>query len=307
MPLELGLCCINTQLRSQKPPVFCSRSCTRKTFSVEKAKDLALQNIADISKMLEWNEKNKIYCMRLSSDIFPHFTDPETDTYSMEFAVNALQEAGKTARQYQHRIVMHPGQYNQVATRNYDTFKKTVDELTHHANILDLMEIDFNGVIIVHGGGTYKDKESTIRRWIDRYDDLPVVVKRRLVLENCERQYNIDDCLFISEETKIPVVFDFHHYECYNLINPGYQSELCDIFDRIISTWRTRTPLMHISEQGEGRIGHHSDYIDNLPQDLIDFSETNPEILINIEVEAKMKEQAIFKLYKKYPMLFTGR
>ena len=50
--ISLGLCCINTELRSKKPPVFCSRSCIRRTFTVESAKEKALQNVKDIKIFL---------------------------------------------------------------------------------------------------------------------------------------------------------------------------------------------------------------------------------------------------------------
>ena len=301
MPISLGLCCINTTLREQKPPVFCSRSCIRKNFTIEHAKKLALQNVKDISTLIEWNHQNGIRCFRLSSDIFPHFTDYETQNYSIDFAEKELEKAGELANHYKHRIVMHPGQYNQVGAESLDVFLKTIDDLSHHASILDTMNIDENGVIIVHGGGTYKDKSKTIRRWIEQYDELPQSVKRRLVLENCERQYSTRDCLNISEEISIPIVFDFHHYECYSKINLDTEQEtIQDLLPEIIDTWKNRTPLMHISEQGSGKIGHHSDFIENLPQDLLDFTNTRPDIHIDVEVEAKMKEQAIFKLYSKY-------
>ena len=56
---------------------------------------------------------------------------------------------------------------------------------------------------------------------------------------------------------------------------------------------------MHISEQKENaRIGAHSDYIETIP-DLLFKLDTD----IDIEVEAKQKELAIFKLYDKYPQL----
>jgi UV DNA damage endonuclease len=307
MPISLGLCCINTQLRAQKPPVFCSRSCIRKNFTIEHAKKLALQNVKDISTMIQWNQDNGIRCFRLSSDIFPHFTDYETEKYSIDFAETELKRAGELANQYKHRIVMHPGQYNQVGAECLDVFLKTTEDLVHHASILDTMNIDENGVLIVHGGGTYKDKPKTIRRWIEQYDELPQSVKRRLVLENCERQYSTRDCLDIAEEISIPVVFDFHHYECFSKIYPDIEQEsIQDLLPEVIESWKGRTPLMHISEQGSGRIGHHSDFIEELPKDLVVFIESHPEIHIDVEVEAKMKEQAIFKLYKLYnQQMFT--
>jgi UV DNA damage endonuclease len=309
MPIDLGLCCINTKLRTQKPPVFCSRSCIRKTFTIEHAKKLANQNVADISTMIEWNQQHGIRCFRLSSDMFPHMTDTETEKYTIDFAQEGLKLAGDLARKYGHRIVMHPGQYNQVASKSLDVFVKTIEDLSHHANILDTMGIDQDGVLIVHGGGTYGDKSRTIQRWIDHYDDLPQRVKQRLVLENCERQYSTLDCLEISSRIGIPVVFDFHHYNCYTQLNAqDVQPSISELLPEVIETWTEvgKTPLMHISEQGDGRVGHHSDFIEKLPQELLDYHSENPEQQIDLEVEAKMKEQAIFRLAKAYPFLFPS-
>lgn len=304
--LRLGLCCINTQLRKGKVPVFCSRTCIRKNFTVEKAKELASKNVKDIIPLIEWNKNNNIHCLRLSSDMFPHFTDTETEKYTIDFAKDDLKAAGDLANSLGHRIVMHPGQYNQVGAKSINVFEKTVDDLSHHADILDSMGINENGVMIVHGGGTYGDKEATTRRWIEQYDDLPRKVKNRLVLENCERQYSTRDCLNISEECGIPVVFDFHHYDCYSKIHDEVEQEdISDLSSEIIETWGSKRTLMHVSEQGSGRIGHHSDYIQKIPEDLLDILELNPSLNIDLEVEAKMKELAIEKLYEKYPELFS--
>ena len=52
-----------------------------KNFTVEKAKELALQNVRDLPEMMTWNYDNNIQCFRLSSDMFPHFTDTETEKF----------------------------------------------------------------------------------------------------------------------------------------------------------------------------------------------------------------------------------
>jgi UV DNA damage endonuclease len=305
----LGLCCINTELRERKKfPVFNSRTCIRKNFTVEKAKELALQNVRDLPEMMTWNYEHNINCFRLSSDMFPHFTDTETEKYTIDFAKEDLELAGGLAKAFGQRILMHPGQYNQVGTPNKKTFEKTIEDLEHHANILDTMDIGKDGVIIVHGGGTYGDKENTKRRWIEQFDDLPRNVKNRLVIENCERQYSTRDCLDISEECKIPVVFDFHHYDCYNIIYKNQKQEnIMDIIPEVIESWektdRNRI-IMHVSEQGSGRIGHHSDYIEKIPNEIFSILDEYPSINIDLEVEAKMKEKAIQKIYEKYNGLF---
>jgi len=126
-----------------------------------------------------------------------------------------------------------------------------------------------------------------------------------LVLENCEKCYSIEDCLRISNIINIPVVFDTHHYNCYKELHPNeiikYPSEYVPY---ILESWKRRNikPKFHISEQGCGRIGHHSDFIETIPDYLLEIP-YKYNVDIDIMIEAKMKEQAIFKLYNKYPEL----
>lgn len=299
--IRLGLCCINTQLR--KKDIFCSRTMIRKNFTVEKAKDLSLKNIKDIEKMAEWNYKNNIFVFRISSTIFPHFTDNETEPYTLDFALKALKQAGDTCKKYNQRITMHPGQFNQVGAKEKHVFVNTIKDLKMHADILDAMGMDKDSVICVHGGGIYGNLKNTTERWIKQFSELPDNVKRRLAIENCERCYSVIDCLKIAEECNIPLIFDCHHYECYNIIKK-IKINIDDYMDRIVDTWKNRNirPLFHISEQRDGsRIGTHSDFIEKLPEYYLSFPKKYGDL--DIEIEAKLKEQAIFKLYKLYPFL----
>lgn len=298
--IGLGLCCINTELR--KKDVFCSRTMIRKNFTVEKAKQLAIQNIRDISKLVKYNYDNNIRCLRLSSDIFPHFTDTETEPYTLDFAIDELVKQGRYIEKCNQRVTMHPGQFNQIGTPNKEIFEKTCKELKMHADILDYMNIPSDGVLCIHGGGVYGDKEKTIKRWIEQFYKLPENVQKRLAIENCERCYSISDCLIISKACNIPIILDSHHYDCYNLIYPKEKLDIYKYLPDIIDTWIKRDiyPVFHISEQREGsRIGAHSDFIENIPKYMLEIPEKYG-IHLDIEVEAKLKEQAIHKLQKKY-------
>ena len=113
------------------------------------------------------------------------------------------------------------------------------------------------------------------------------------------------DCLDVSNIIGIPVVFDTHHFDCYKKLHPNERFESGDYYmPLVLETWKRRNikPKFHVSEQGSGRCGHHSDYIENIPQYLLDIPKKY-NINIDIMIEAKKKELAIFKLYKKYPML----
>jgi UV DNA damage endonuclease len=109
----------------------------------------------------------------------------------------------------------------------------------------------------------------------------------------------------VSNCIGIPVVFDTHHFTCYKLLHPDEEFEKEEYYiPKILQTWKMKNikPKFHISEQGSGRCGHHSDYIETIPNYLLEIPEKyNTEF--DILVEAKMKEQAIFKLYRKYPFL----
>jgi UV DNA damage endonuclease len=305
--IQLGLCCLNTVLRDQKPTVFNSRSIIRKHYTVEKARERALQNVKDLIPMIEYNHANNIRCFRLSSCIFPRFTDKEVESYTIDFTIPDLKRAGDLAKKYNIRIVMHPGQYIQVGANTDKVFDSTIDDLSHHADILDAMGMDGNSVMIVHGGGTYGDKKQTMIRWVRNFQKLPEKVRKRLVIENCERCYSLQDVLIISRLLKkrgfeLPVIFDSHHYECNEqLYGPQYNPLEKDI-ENVIESWGSRKVLMHVSNQGEGRVGHHSDYITRFP-DIFFYIRDKLNVSIDLEVEAKKKEQAIFALRKLHPSL----
>ena len=74
----------------------------------------------------------------------------------------------------------------------------------------------------------------------------------------------------------------------------------------ILDSWKRRgiKPKFHVSEQGSGRCGHHSDYIEVLPEYLLEIPKKY-KVKVDIMIEAKAKELAIKKLYEKYPHIVT--
>ena len=307
-PIQLGLCCLNTKLRAQKPPVFASRKMIVRCVNekgVELLKSLIIQNLNDVITMIKWNEDNGIKVFRLSSELFPHKSNPKVEDYTFDFALDLLKEIGNLSKKFNQRLTFHPGQYNVIGSPNDKSFKQTIRDLKYHADVLDLMGMDQNSVMVIHGGGVYGNKVETLNRWCEQFQQLPDNVRKRLVLENCEKCFSIEDCLYVSEKVNIPVVFDTHHFECYNKLHPDETLKYPEEYiQEILKTWARRgiKPKFHISEQGTGRIGHHSDYIEEIPEYLLEIP-SKYEVEIDIMIEAKMKEQAIFKLYEKYPLL----
>jgi len=314
MSIKACLCCINNKLNTKKNnKISTNRSCVQKT-ALEKGYEyclsLAKQNLIDLYDMILWNEYHGIYNLRLSSDIFPHRTNPLLNFYSL----NELQpEFGMIAyliKKLDHRLSMHPDQFVQIGSPTREVFEKSKVELNHHCEILQRLNCDENGLMIIHGGGVYENKsiglerskQITIERWVKQFYELDHEIRNRLILENCEKCYSVEDCLKISKLTNVPVVYDSHHYRCYSILHPDEkQKKPSQILPEVIQTWTNRNlePIFHISNQRENaRIGAHSDYIEKLDYEFEWLAEN--KITFQLDIEAKAKEDSIFDLYKKY-------
>ena len=239
--IQLGLCCLNTILRAQKPPVFASRKMiirTVKEKGIDVLKQKILQNLRDVLTMIDWNEENGIKVFRLSSELFPHKSNPKVEDYSFDFAKDLLRQIGIKAKKYNQRLTFHPGQYNVVGTPNIKSFQQTIVDLKYHADVLDLINAGKDSVMVVHGGGIYNDKKATLERWCKQYMLLPKNVRNRLVLENCEKCFSIEDCLYVSKKVNIPVVFDTHHYDCYCKMHPDETFKPAEYISDILDSWK---------------------------------------------------------------------
>lgn len=308
--LVLGYCCINTHLRAQC--VYCSRTCRLKTVQdkgLEHCYALAHANLKDMLKILQWNYDHNIFSYRMSSDMFPFASHPDYYTqYEWTQFESILAEIGNTAKRLLQRLTFHPGQYNQLGSHREEVVEKTILDLHVHAKIMDMIGIDQEGVMILHGGSKNGGKDVALDRFKRNFRRLSPNAQARLVVENCEMAYSIQDLLPLSTDLQVPIVVDFHHHN----INPGTaktDDQLIHNCTQAIDIWRHRgiTPLFHISESRPGTSATasitqrraHSDYIVTLPAPLLTLVH---EQKIYVDVEAKMKEDAVLRLYKKYSL-----
>lgn len=321
--IRLGYAGLNTELRDEH--IFSSRTARLATIvehGVELAIDLARKNLDDLMKIFQWNEEHGIRFFRMSSEMFPQITNPSLiprskrkDYRALAYRItdfaDQLRQLGRYARDHGHRITFHPGQY--VILSGSDAIRiRSVRDLYVHAMVLDLMDMNLDSIMIIHGGGVYGDKPVTSRRWVDAFDALPLKIKRRIAIENDEKNYGIDDIMQISRSVKpymdwqgaetvykIPIVFDIFHYKCYKSLHPRGQSSITDVLDGVVASWAHRHVKMHISEQrSNGRFGAHSDYVRAIPLILREFPKRYGNL--DLMVEAKAKERAVMGLKKKY-------
>ena len=295
--MNLGYACINTIMSANG--IMTNRTMRRKTFDqkgLDYVSDLALLNVKDLKTIVEWNNEHGIKLFRLSSQIFPW--QDEYDFSSLkdyDEICKLMLEIGDIATKAGQRLTMHPGPYNCLASPNPKVVAKTVRELDCHSeqmNMLGFEPSNYNKINI-HVGGAYGDKETTLARFCKNFHLLDEDTKKRLVIENDDsaNEYSVKD-LFegVYKIIGTPITFDYFHHK----FNTGELTEE-EALKLANTTWpKNVTQCCHYSESRRKermdesiRPQAHSDII----YEKIQTYGLEPDIVI----EAKLKEQAIFK------------
>jgi UV DNA damage endonuclease len=290
MNINLGYACINTELRERG--IFSSRTCRISTIkeNPNALEELVEANLSDLLKILHWNRDNNIKLFRVSSQLFP-FCSHETYGYPLDQWQPKLKEIGDFAREHSIRLTFHPGQFCVLSSDKHNVVMNTIREIDCHSKVLDLMGCDKNSVIVIHGGSK---QMGAMERFKGNFQMLSESSRSRLVLENCETCYKVEDLLPVCYHLNIPLVLDYHHFN----LNNGLPLEFLMKF--ILKTWERRgiRPKFHLSESEEccgstlTSRRKHSGIVHKLPELLPDC--------IDLMIEAKLKEQSIPNLLLQF-------
>jgi UV DNA damage endonuclease len=270
-----------------------NRTMIKRTFQekgIEYASSLALLNILDLQKVLEWNVQHGINFFRLSSNVFPWASEYQLhDMPDYEAIYEACERSGNYIRQHGIRITSHPGPFNKLASPKERVFENTKRDLEIHGEFFDMLGLprDHYAKINIHVGAAYGNKPVALDTFARNFERLPVSVTSRLTVENDDRQ-----SLYSTQELYDGIVFDYHHHGfCTGDLTEKQALELA------ISTWGDIKPVVHYSESraeekkdAKIRPHAHSDYV-NGPVDDYGYD-------LDVMIEAKAKELALFKLKK---------
>lgn len=308
MSKNYGYACINMQLSSpqdfgghKNDRITTNRTMIKRTFQekgIEYASSLALLNILDLQKVLEWNVQHGINFFRLSSNVFPWASEYQLhDMPDYEAIYEACERSGNYIRQHGIRITSHPGPFNKLASPKERVFENTKRDLEIHGEFFDMLGLprDHYAKINIHVGAAYNNKPVALDTFVRNFERLPVSVTSRLTVENDDRQslYSTQELYDgVFTRTGIPIVFDYHHHGfCTGDLTEKQALELA------ISTWGDIKPVVHYSESraeekkdAKIRPHAHSDYV-NGPVDDYGYD-------LDVMIEAKAKEMALFELQK---------
>lgn len=268
-------------------------------YTVERIRSTYHNNIEEHIKLIPKLIKDNIKSFRLSSSLFPLYEFNREMIWSDEHLRKKMKKVGDMFKEARIRVSTHPGQFCIINSDADHVIKNSIAELEYHAWIFDEMGFDKSHLypINIHGGKRGNDK-----KLIDTINSLPDNVRNRLTLENDERCFSVNQLLHINKETDIPIVFDSHHHQ-FNLdgLDTHDAAYLCN------TTWKSIKSIQHISnsepgsEQGsftERR--KHSQFIHHVPEVQIEMLSKE---LIDLDVEAKMKNIAVIKMRKDFGII----
>ena len=271
---------------------------------VAQASALALQNITDLEKVIDWNILYGISFYRMSSDMFPWMSEYEIEDLPHIHDIEAiLVRVGEKVKTHNHRLTFHPGPFNVLASANESVVAKTIKELRQHGEIMDRLGLPSSpfSKINIHIGGAYGDKKSALDRFLKNVSRLPKTARNRLTVENDDKanMFSISDLLRVHETSGIPLVFDYlHHQFC------GGNLMVEEALELAASTWpRTISPIVHFSsskkhyEDGTALAASHADFV---YEPVLRYG-----LPIDIMLEAKAKEQALLRYKAEFEVTET--
>lgn len=237
-----------------------NRKISLKNFSYKRFLEITTLNLEDLRKILEYNIKNNIYLFRISSDIIPFGSHSINNIPWQKIFKSQLEDIGIFIKENEIRVSMHPGQYTILNSPAEEIVTRAIKDIEYHTQFLDSLYLDYSHKIVLHLGGRYNNKLESLKRFIKNFKMLSQSARKRLVIENDERNFNFTDVLYVSEVLNIPIVFDYFHHT----INP-VSMDIKEILLLVKETWKREdgNVKIHYSEQSRfKRLGSHSEFIE---------------------------------------------
>ncbi|OUL07530.1 UV damage repair endonuclease UvsE [Sedimentibacter sp. SX930] len=286
--MSIGYACLNIGT-----PNTNIRSVMQRNATPEKLTEVTVHNLEALEKMVEYNSANDIKLFRISSDLIPFGSSPVNTLDWPEIHKEAFERIGSKIHNSGMRVSLHPGQYTVLNSPTEDVVERAIEDLIYHDKILTALGTDMSNKIVLHVGGIYGDKETALDRFVDNFQHLPESVQNRLIIENDDRLYNIEEVLGLANRLQIPVVYDNLHHA----INPPPSGGNDQYWiAEANKTWKEADgkQKIHYSQQAPGkRPGAHTDTIQL--ETFLQFYNQLDDPSIDIMLEVKDKNLSAIK------------
>ena len=183
---------------------------------MEKLKFVTAQNLQHTKRILYYNIAHEIELYRFSSSLVPLATHPEVMWDFLTPFKKEWEEIGDLIQRFKLRVSFHPNQFTLFTSEREEVTANAVKDMEYHFRMLKAMNALDTGLINIHIGGAYGDKNNSLNRFHQNLKKLPTEIKKQMTLENDDKTYDIRETLITCEKENIPMVLDYHHYMANN-------------------------------------------------------------------------------------------
>ena len=265
----------------------------KKNATEEKLNEVTLHNLLALEKMIDYNIKNDIKLYRISSDVIPFGSSPVNNLPWWDIFKENFERIGRKIIGSGMRVSFHPGQYTVLNSPTEETVARAIEDLQYHNRVLECLGVNYEHKIVLHIGGVYEDKEIASQRFIENFQKLDSAIKQRLIIENDDRLYTIEDVLSIAKQIHIPAVYDNLHHA----VNPsGNLRSDAEWILEAGKTWKKEDgkQKVHYSQQAlDKRTGAHTATIHLDP--FMEYYNQLDDKTIDIMLEVKDKNISAMK------------
>ncbi|MGN7360735.1 UV DNA damage repair endonuclease UvsE [Paenibacillus sp. SAF-054] len=311
MIVRFGYVAMSMLIKDSSP----SKTMTMASFSklsdreaaVRKLERIAEGNLHNTLRLLKHNNGNDIQVYRFSSKLIPLATHDDLSDWDPFVALKEpFAEVGRYVKDHDMRVSFHPDHFTVLSTPRDNVLRSSIRDLRHHVKMLQAMGLNRTAKNNIHIGGAYKDKPSAAGRFIEHFAGLDEEIQNRLTLENDDKTFTAVETLDVCKSTGLPMVLDIHHQWVNNDGEKPWE-----LWPDIMQTWagplaqadadpdKPLPPKIHISSpKSESDPRSHADLVNTGPllEFLREIAGSTPAI--DVMIEAKYKDQALFHLMK---------
>lgn len=296
MRVRLGYVAMSLKLKD------CSPSKTITVKNLEKISDhearisrlcrIAGENLRNCQRLLYYNAAHHIRIFRFTSRLVPLATHPLTEgwDYTGDLA-GEFARIGEIVREHEMRVSSHPDHFTLINSPRPEVLEASLRDLAYHETVFKAMGL-MDAEMIIHVGGLYGSRETSIQRFKENFPLLPEDTRCRLRLENDDKSFGAAEVLDICRELGIPMVLDVHHHLCHN-----NGEDISDLLPEVFATWQERRPKVHFSSpKSISNCRAHADDIDVTA--FCEFLRKARKLDrdFDVMIEAKNKDLALFNL-----------
>ena len=160
---------------------------------------VARRNLQNTLRIMWFLKAHDIELYRLSATLIPLATHELTQDWAWwdeESLCEIGEKIGRVARMNGYRLSSHLPEL--CGLTGSETFKWAQAYLDYHQRLFNMMGLDETTKIILHLGGAYGDKDKALKTAIKNLEQLSSWARARIVLENDDRTFTIEDVLQVA-------------------------------------------------------------------------------------------------------------